>query len=259
MSCAVERWEDFPCDEVSETRIVHPERELKYAVRGGLLARFLRGVAAHVAPEIHDAARPVQYTRTTYLDTADRAYLRSGEHGPRVRLRIREYAAAETPWSAPALTGLCFLELKETEGTRRSKVRWQAPSAVVRTLLASGPLALGGADVPAEIAICMRRDRPVPVATTWYRRRSYSSTEGVRVTVDDSIRFSAPQSAAAPGLVATPRSFVGGVAGTLLEVKIASQTPAWVTSALAVLPEPTHESKFGMAMRALSGYSLSPG
>ena len=228
-----------------------PETELKYAVRGLPLARFLRAVDGYVVPEVHDPLRPVQYTRTTYLDTADLAYFRSGEPGARVRLRIREYAAGATAAEAPALTGLCFLELKESEGRRRVKVRWRAPAALVRTLVASSGLLHGETGAPPELARRLRDDRPEPVATTWYRRRALGSEDGVRITLDDSIGFSAPVPAGAPGLPAAPAAPALALAGKILEVKYGGQAPAWLAAALTVLPPPTAASKFDLAMRAL--------
>ncbi len=226
-----------------------PETELKYAVRGLPLARFLRAVDGYVVPEVHDPVRPIQYTRTTYLDTGGLEYFRSGEAGPRVRLRIREYAAAATSAEPPALTGLCFLELKESEGKRRTKVRWRAPAALVRTLVASSGLLFGEAEPPAELTRRLREDRPVPVATTWYRRRALVSEDGVRITLDDSIGFLAPVPAGAPGLPAAPAE--PAIERKIREVKYGGQAPAWLAAALPVLPAPTTASKFDLAMRAL--------
>jgi hypothetical protein len=231
--------------------MIGPEWEHKYAVRSLPLARFLRAVDGWVVPEVHDPARPIQYTRTTYLDTPDRAYLRSGATGLRVRLRIREYAAARTLAEAPVLTGLCFLELKESEGTRRTKVRWPAPAALVRTLVATGGLLLGETGAPPELALRLREDRPVPVATTWYRRRAFVNADGVRITVDDAVSFSAPVPSGAPGLPAAPEDPVEALAGHILEVKHTGAPPPWLAAALTGLPAQTSASKFDLAMRAL--------
>lgn len=241
-----------------------PETELKFGVRGLPLTRFLRAVDGHVALEVFDPLRPVQYTRSTYLDTMDLLYFRSGSEpstlarphpprGPRVRLRIREYAAGRTGADVPLLTGLCFLELKESEGRRRTKVRWRAPAGLVRALVASGGQLAGGAWAPPEILARLRADRPGPVATTWYRRRALVG-DGVRITLDDEIAFAGPVPPGAPGQPAAPAGAVAAAPlGDLLEVKHVGPAPAWLAAALTLLPAPASTSKFELAMATLGG------
>lgn len=228
-----------------------PELERKYTLPTLPLARFLREVDGRLAPEVHDPARPVQYTRTTYLDTAELAYYRSGAPEPRVRLRIREYASARSVQEPPALTGLCFLELKESEGERRRKVRWSAPSVVIRALVASGGKMPADVGAPVELLERLERDRPQPVVTTWYRRRSLASPEGVRITVDDSVWFCRPSRAGAPGLLAAPDDALAVLPPHVLEIKRTGVAPAWLDAAMAGLPEPVEASKFRLAMSAL--------
>ena len=226
------------------------ERELKFSVDDLRLARFLRAVDRHVALDVYDAARPVSYARTTYLDTRELDYYRSGDPGPLLRLRIREYAAAPGTSDAPVLTGLCFLELKQSESTERRKVRWSAPAGVVRTLVASAGLLPSETAVPAEIVDRLRADRPTPVAMTWYRRRSFAAA-GVRITVDDPVWLCRPTSAGAPGLPAAPGAPVAVVPGKVLEVKLTQAAPSWLEEALQVLPAPRSASKFRLAVDAL--------
>ncbi|HSY39678.1 MAG TPA: hypothetical protein VLA79_09120, partial [Polyangia bacterium] len=84
--------------------------ELRYLLSHGEMRRFLDAIAARAAIEIYDPQRPISYTRTTYLDTNDLAYFRTGDGAPARRLRIREYAVAATAKDAPVLSGVAFVE-----------------------------------------------------------------------------------------------------------------------------------------------------
>jgi VTC domain len=228
------------------------EVELKFWVDDLRLARFLKLAEPHVAPEVHDAARPVAWARTTYLDTSSFDYFRSGADArhPRLRLRIREYAASRHLWEAPLLTGLCFLELKQSEAALRRKVRWCAPDALIRTLVASAGLVPPGVDAPAAIVRRLRLDHPTPVATTWYRRCSFVAP-GVRITVDDPVLLCRPAHAGAPGLPAAPADVVDVLPRKVLEVKLTDGMPAWLQDAVRTLPAPRPVSKFALAVEAV--------
>lgn len=236
------------------------EVELKFWVDELRLARFLRLAEPHVAPEVHDAARPVAWARTTYLDTDRLDYFRSGgsARSPRLRLRIREYAASRHLWEAPLLTGLCFLELKQSEAALRRKVRWCAPAGVIRTLVASAGLVPPGVEAPAAILERLRADRPSPIATTWYRRRSWTAP-GVRITVDDPVLLCRTAHAGAPGLPAAPADVVDVLPRKVLEVKLADGMPGWLRDAIVSLPAPRPVSKFALAVEAVRVTSASAG
>src|SRR3954464_4408492 len=89
------------------------EIEQRFLLTRAQTVGFLRAVSTHTVPELHDRARPLSFTRTTYLDSVDLAYLRSCAGRVARRLRIREYAAASNLVERPLLTGHCFLELKQ--------------------------------------------------------------------------------------------------------------------------------------------------
>ena len=107
------------------------DHELRYLLSRGEMRRFLDAIAARTAVEIYDPARPISYTRTTYLDTDDLTYFRTGDGAPARRLRIREYAVATTPKDTPILSGVAFIELKEHDGPARRKVRLAASPAEI--------------------------------------------------------------------------------------------------------------------------------
>ena len=102
------------------------DHELRYLLSHGEMRRFLDAIAARAAIEIYDRDRPISYTRTTYLDTDDLTYFRTGDGEPARRLRVREYAIAATAKDAPVLSGVAFVELKEHDGPTRRKVRLAA-------------------------------------------------------------------------------------------------------------------------------------
>ena len=126
---------------------------------------------------MYDAQRPLAFARTTYLDTDDLVYYNSSRETVRRRLRVREYAAAREPDDEPILTGVCALELKETEGVMRAKARLVAPADVIAFILDSGGSAppawkdrLSRMRAFSAIQESLRFDIPSPRVTTFYRR-----------------------------------------------------------------------------------------
>ena len=109
------------------------EIEQRFLLTRAQTVGFLRAVSSHTVPELHDRARPLSFTRTTYLDSVDLAYLRSCAGRVARRLRMREYAVASNLVERPLLTGHCFLELKQSAGAVRSKLRLAAPREILRT------------------------------------------------------------------------------------------------------------------------------
>lgn len=212
------------------------DHERKFLVDESAALAFLRVIAPRVEPLIHDPGRPVSWNRTTYLDTPDLAYLRGGSR----RLRVREYASAETSGAQPRLTGDCWLELKETVGILRTKSRFRAPAVVIARLL-------DGAELDAvrpELATCVREDRPRAVMTSWYRRTSWVvPSEGLRITLDHEVAFGPPSALGVPGLQATAR-----VPGLILEVKHAGEVPSWLLAALGAIPAQPPLSKYRLGM-----------
>src|SRR3990170_5097434 len=184
---------------VSSPNLAGGESERKFILGREEAEAFIARVATRLTLDCYDLARPVAYSRTTYLDTEDLAYFRSCDGPVARRVRVREYAAAPDVDQAPVLTGVCFLELKENAGPIRSKARVGAPPHVIAQIIA-------GAAIDPRWATTLEEMRPyqiirealtagalLPRLTTWYRRASMSGDGGmVRVTLDEQIAFARP-------------------------------------------------------------------
>lgn len=233
------------------------DHELRFLLSRGEMRRFLDAVAARAAVEIYDPARPISYTRTTYLDTDDLAYFRSAEAEPARRLRVREYAIAATSNDAPVLSGVAFIELKQHAGDARSKVRLGAtPSEIARLVAAQGAVEPGAAPRGVLDTIVHELARPTmaPRLATWYRRLCLTG-EGrrVRITLDEHLTFCQPQPIGAAGDPAKPgaREVVAAFPARVLEVKHCGEMPLWLGPALEALQPADAFSKFRMGMTAL--------
>jgi len=231
------------------------DHELRYLLSRAEMRRFLDAIAARAAIEIYDPERPISYTRTTYLDTNDLTYFRTGDGAPARRLRIREYAVAATAKEAPVLSGTAFVELKQHDGPARSKVRLAAsPAEIVRLLghRADPSPAITAAE--AEIVRELARPTMAPRLATWYRRLCLTA-EGrrVRITLDENLTFCQPQPVGEPGALAAPREreVVAAFPARVLEVKHCGEMPFWLGPALEALQPAESFSKFRMGMTAL--------
>jgi VTC domain len=233
------------------------DHELRFLLSRSEMRRFLDAVAARAAVEIYDPARPISYTRTTYLDTDDLAYFRSGEAEPARRLRVREYAVARGPKEAPVLSGVAFIELKQHAGDARSKLRLGAtPSEIARLVAARGALDPAAAPTSTLAAIAHELALPTmaPRLATWYRRLCLTG-EGrrVRITLDEYLTFCRPQPLGEAGAPATPgeQEVVAAFPARVLEVKHCGEMPHWLGPALESLQPADAFSKFRMGMTAL--------
>ena len=232
------------------------DHELRYLLSHGEMRRFLDAISARTAIEIYDPARPISYTRTTYLDTDDLTYFRTDAGAPARRLRIREYAVAATPKEAPVLSGVAFVELKEHDGPARRKVRLAASPAEIARLLADravGPspnMAAGQAELARELAL----PTMAPRLATWYRRLCLTAeARRVRITLDENLTFCRPQPIGDAGSLAAPREreVIAAFPARVLEVKHCGEMPFWLGPALASLEPADSFSKFRMGMTAL--------
>ena len=220
------------------------------------MRRFLDAIAARTAIEIYDPARPISYTRTTYLDTDELTYFRTGDGAPARRLRIREYAVAATAKDAPILSGVAFVELKEHDGPARRKVRLAASPAEIAQLLADragGPssnMTAGQAELARELAL----PTMAPRLATWYRRLCLTAdARRVRITLDENLTFCRPQPIGDAGSLAAPREreVIAAFPARVLEVKHCGEMPFWLGPALESLQPADSFSKFRMGMTAL--------
>ena len=201
--------------------------------------------------EIYDRERPISYTRTTYLDTDDLTYFRTGPGQPARRLRVREYAVATTAKDAPILSGVAFVELKEHNGPSRRKIRLAASPAGIAQLLAdrkAGPspnMTAGQAELARELA----RPTMAPRLATWYRRLCLTGdARRVRITLDENLTFCRPQSIGdrAPWRRRAERDVIAAFPARVLEVKRCGDMPYWLGAALESLQPAESFSKFGM-------------
>lgn len=233
------------------------DHELRYLLSHAEMRRFLDAIAARAAIEIYDRERPISYTRTTYLDTDDLTYFRTGDDQPARRLRVREYAIAAKAKDAPILSGVAFVELKEHDGPTRRKIRLAASPAEIAQLLANrkaGPssnMTAGQAELARELA----RPTMAPRLATWYRRLCLTAeARRVRITLDENLTFCRPQSIGDPGSVAAPRArdVIAAFPARVLEVKHCGDMPFWLGPALESLQPAESFSKFRMGMTALA-------
>jgi hypothetical protein len=236
------------------------EHERRFVLSKGQAEEFLAVVSTRTAQNVYDELRPIAYTRTTYLDTDDLAYHRSSTGPVARRLRIREYAGARALGEPPVLTGICFLEHKETAGLLRTKARFAAPPEVVAQMVDRQGEIDGAwqgwlAQIQAFQVIQqeLREGRLAPRLTTWYRRVSLTGEAGrVRITLDEGIAFCRPTTIGRAGDPAAPTEVVERFPNQLVEIKYHGDAPGWLTQATGGLAEAARFSKFQVGMTALT-------
>jgi hypothetical protein len=239
--------------------------ELKFAMPLTQANAFLEAIEPWLVTKVYDESLPIAFARTTYLDSPDRRYLASSRERISRRLRIREYAGAPAPGAPVRLTGISYLEYKESSDGRRSKARLALPMDDIAEILRQPEVELiterlgklGDRAAVQTLANELISHRPEPHLTTWYRRRSLvDAPEDVRITLDTEIAFCPPLGFDGDHLGAPMPAVVAGYAGTcLLEIKYAGEPPRWLDSALRELGKPERLSKYAMGMRALESAS----
>jgi VTC domain len=242
----------------TNTRSSDPfDHEQRFLLSRTEMRRFLQAIAPRAAFEIYDPARPISYTRTTYLDTNDLAYFSSAEGAPARRLRVREYAVATSLKEEPVLSGVAFIELKQHEGPARSKMRLSATPAEIARLIARHDVHQPSPDATtpwSAIALELSLPTMAPRVATWYRRLCLTA-EGrrVRITLDENLTFCRPQPIGDRGAPAAPpaREIVAAFPARVLEVKHCGEMPIWLQPALEPLEPADGFSKFQMGMTAL--------
>jgi hypothetical protein len=237
------------------------EHEERFILTRAQVTQFFATISARATVETYDRVRPVAYTRTTYFDTEDSVYLRSCDGPIARRLRLREYAMASSLEDAPVLSAIACLELKQTMGTARSKVRLQASPTLLRRLIelrgqrdpaiASLEPLSALATMEQELAIATM----APRLTTWYRRAAMTAESGrLRITLDERLTFCRPQHVGVIGaeIAPNPADVIAPGPARILEIKHWGDRPVWLASALHGL-EPAHRfSKFKMGMGAMN-------
>src|SRR5581483_7602948 len=119
-----------------EDREKHPdvdplERERRFLPSSAQVDAFIRAVRSGPLPDADKAERPASTVWTTYLDTDDLRCFHPCDGPVARRLRIRESEVGDERGAAAP----CYLELKQTRGTTRSKVRLCAPVATLARLI----------------------------------------------------------------------------------------------------------------------------
>lgn len=228
-------------------------REQRFVPTTAQLRAFLEhtlGIDLAVKP--WDRDRPYEYVRTTYFDTEDLSLFHS-TIGRRVR--FREYARASTSSEVPAVDRRCYLELKQVNGSLRTKMRCELDRTVLGgddgLLDVMNALEAAG-DAPsswsATLGFPLRSLRPR--VTICYRRVSLGRRAGrIRVTLDHGITFSQPS--ALGDDLRDPENVVGYGPPHVVEVKHEGALPEWLTDALSVLPAAVKISKFELGIRAV--------
>jgi hypothetical protein len=207
------------------------ELEHRFLLDPGATGRVLGAIAGRLEESIYDPARPVAWSRTTYLDTPDERYLAASQNGCRLRVRLRQYAAAPDEREPPRLVPGTWLEVKRSAGLQRHKVRARLSDEETAAVLCGGL---------------------IPQVTTWYRRRSWSGA-GLRLTVDTEVAFCRPALPGAAGELAEPAGLLGLEPRSVLEIKSAAALPGWLLELLVGLPEAGGYSKLRAAVRARDG------
>lgn len=207
------------------------QRERKFLPDADAARSFWKIASARLRPEHGPGA--VSYSRTTYFDTPDLAYYRSCGGPVLRRVRVREYAIASDPEGSPRQLEHCYLELKQSNASMRSKVRLRLQPEEVARELAHADAAL------------------TPCVTTWYRRRALVGDDGLRITLDDMLLLCRPLPVGAPFAQLSAEDVIMRGPALVLECKNTGTPPAWLTEALAGMREEIGFSKFVLGMSAV--------
>jgi len=239
--------EDKPPD------VDHLQHERRFLPTGAELQAFIKAVEAGPLPADAKALPPATTTWTTYFDTEDWIYLHSCDGPTAQRLRVREYEGPRDE----GLATPCCLELKQTTGTSRSKVRLTAPISTLARLIGGAhdvDEQLAGSVAFPTIRRALEQRHLAPCLGTSYRRRCLASTPELRVTVDEDLTFFHPVTFGLPrendNVVALGPSLV-------LEVKYAGALPVWLSRACESLKEAPGFSKFRVGMLAVRMSSVA--
>ncbi len=217
------------------------QRELKYLLEADTAAAIWSTACMRLRPHHQDPARPIAYLRTTYYDTPDMAYYRTGVGSVSRRLRVREYAGTTDPEGVPLLFDVCYLELKQSAGGMRAKMRipirpMDAPTHLARL-----------ADTLVE-----------PQLTTWYRRSALTDeNERLRITLDECLTFCEPVAPGTPCFGLEPDNIIARGPAFVLEIKAWESLPSWLRQIIDGLPEAVGFSKFLTGMRMIQERGLN--
>ncbi len=243
---------------MSESQTWRNQDERRYELERDVAKRVLEELNAHLPVVSYGDAPATTLVATVYFDTFDQYFLRralSGDNLSSVKVRAREYLPISDDEERRVLGHAehCYLERKERTGTIRDKYRIRIEKKELAPIIAHEQQLPDGADLlQSEI----HKRNLAPAMISMYERRVWGS-EGLRITLDERIRYYRPPEAMYEKLAAMAPSELGppGAAGPkrILEVKHAAgeEQPTWLVDLLAELPEATGFSKFIDGMRKL--------
>lgn len=232
-----------------------PEVEQRFLVDADEAQRFLDAVRPALPIDVKEPSLPHEYVRTTYFDTDDFTLFRAELPGSAWRVRLRQYASAPDHVTPPRFGAACAFEVKEvaSHGRRKDRVVGR-PEEVARILRGcDGGWALRTgmmSPLVARAAHAVESGHLRPRLTTWFRRLTYAGW-GARVTVDQCIEFASPCGLGHPGGLAAPRGVIGRGPPLVLEVKLRTEPPDWLSAAMRRLFLATRFSKFRDGLLAL--------
>ena len=226
------------------------ERERRFLPTSAQIDAFLQALALGPLPAAKKVRQPAATIWTTYLDTEDLRCFRSCEGAISQRLRVREYEGTSDERLAT-----CYLELKQTMGSSRSKVRLAGPVAVLARLVEGSGDVDGLLPGRETLDVALRAIRAelghgpfAPCVGTSYRRRCLAAGPDLRITLDEDLTFFHPVTLGAPH--DNGEAFALGPP-RVLEVKYAGPLPGWLGGAFEALAEVPEFSKFRLGMLAV--------
>jgi hypothetical protein len=240
----------------SEVEDQHPtvdrlQHERRFLPTSAELELFISAIKMGPLPEANKTLQAATTTWTTYFDTEDWLYFLSCDGPTNRRLRVREYEGRRDE----GLATPCYLELKQTTGTSRFKVRLTAPIATLARVIDGAEDVDGTFIDPVARSVALRTIRQAlerrhfsPCVGTSYRRRCLASGPELRVTLDEDLTFFHPVSF---GLPHDNQKAVALGPSRVLEVKYAGSLPDWLARACENLTEAPDFSQFRMGMLAV--------
>ncbi|HUS64157.1 MAG TPA: VTC domain-containing protein [Kofleriaceae bacterium] len=230
-----------------------PEVEHRFLVDAEEADRIAVLAAHFLSEDSHDPVYLVNHVVTTYYDTEDRELFRGELFHGRDRVRVRQYAVADTSVSTPVFGEVAAFELKRVSSGSRKKARLVADVEHIEHLLQrdgyrSDPDA-------AELAPMRNAARQIatgvlwPTLTTWARRRAFTGP-GYRLTIDHDVVFTQPTPLRWPGEPATPGAVITRMAQRVVEIKRTGPVPQWLARATQSFRGADEFSKYREGMLA---------
>jgi 8-oxo-dGTP pyrophosphatase MutT (NUDIX family) len=194
---------------IAKTEIIHNEDtsslmnriETKHFMPKENLDKLLAGIKGELPDGDPDTSVRFNVNKTIYLDNPDLDALRDNmeSHKPRFKVRIRQYSPNGKEWEDVA-----YVELKlKTKDGQTKKIRVRVPESMIDSVCHGKPMKIDESleklnlDIPKDILwkrvvsinTILEKYGFKKQITVTYQRRAFSN-EDIRVTIDDSIRYS---------------------------------------------------------------------